>query len=512
MNNQKNNALGLSGVELPEVVKLRSGALIETASDHWKFIDGVRAVYINFHKLPNEVAPLKDQLKRVLINVLEENAAIYASNLFHSFKKLAEVVAEGGDVITEVQKHHIVNFIAKYKGTVGMESYLSAVLTRWTSLGLSGFSEEAVSLLRARRKPGNVKGEAVRTLDPVNGPLTDYELQGFTAALNEAYAQGTIEDGLFYLTWLAILTGQRVSQYCSLKVMDILPQEMENGDWKYEIKIPRAKQRDEVLRESFLVRPLPLQFGESLLRYARRVQLEFPELDGNAPLFPTRNSRIGKMQLNSEFLNHWEAVSLGAHFTKQLEKISPISPRTYEPMHIVIGRFRDTIGTRAAQEGHGELVIAEILGHIDTQNVGAYVAVIPEMTQHLDKILARDLAPIANAFLGIVIASESDATRAGDPTSQIIDYKYSKKRVGACGSKNECKFNAPIACYTCRNFEAWIDAPHEALLDFMFSERERLLKTSGQKVAAINDRTIVAIQAVINECTRMREEGVASNG
>lgn len=511
MNTQITKAWGLSGIELPEVVKLRSGALIEPKSDHWKFIDGVRAIYINFTLLPKQVVPLKDSLKRVLINVLEENSAIYAANLFYSFHRLADVVADGGDVITEVQKHHIVNFIAKYKEKIGMESYLSAVLTRWTNLSLDGFSDEAVSLLRSRCKPGNVKGEAVRTLDPVNGPLTDYELQEFTAALNEAFAQGAIEDGLFYLAWLVVLTGQRVSQYCSLKVMDILPVQPENDDLKYEIQIPRAKQREEVLRESFLIKPLPLQFGESLLRYAERVRAEFPELGDNAPLFPTRNSRMERMQLNPTFINHWEAVSLGSHFTDALGKISPISPRTHEPMHLVIGRFRDTIGTRAAQEGYGELVIAEILGHIDTQNVGVYVAVIPDIAQRLDKILAKDLAPIANAFLGKVLLKESDATRAGDPTSHIIDYKHSKKSVGSCGTTYDCKFNAPVACYTCRNFEAWIDAPHETLLDHLLSERERLLKTSGQRVASINDRTIVAIQAVIDECARLREEAVPLN-
>ncbi len=512
MNTHTNKAWELAGAELPEVVRLRSGATFDPGSDHWRFIDGVRAIYINFNSLPRQVEPLKSQLKLVLINVFEQNSAIYAVNLFNSFRLLAEVVSQGQSDITEVQAHHIVNFIAKYKQTIGMESYLSAVVTRWTNLGLSGVSEDAVNLLKSRRKPGNVKGEAVRTLDPVNGPLTDYELQEFTSALNEAFAQGTLDEGLYYLAWLVVLTGQRVSQYCSLKVLDVLPGHAENGDLKYEIQIPRAKQRDEVLRESFLLKPLPLQFGQPLHGYAQRVRAQFPELGDNAPLFPTRNSRMERMQLNLNFINHWESTAMGIYFRDELAKIAPISPRTFEPMHLVIGRFRDTLGTRAAQEGCGELVIAELLGHVDTQNVGAYVAVIPEIAQRLDKLLAKALAPIANAFLGRVLARESDATRADDPASRIIDYKHSHKAVGSCGTTHNCKFNAPVACYTCRNFEAWIDAPHEQLLERMLAERERLLVSSGPRVAAINDRTIVAIQSVINECTRIRDEGVLLNG
>lgn len=512
MNTKTQNAWGLNGVELPEMVRLRSGAMFDPRSDHWKFIDGVRAVYINFHVLPAQVSPLKNQLKRVLINVFEEASPAYAINLFKAFKNLADVMAKGQKTVSVIEKHHIVNFISNYKDKVGMESYLSAVITRWTNLGLDGFSEEAVSLLKSRRKPGNVKGEAVRTLDPVNGPLNDFELQQFTSALNEAYAQGAIEDGLFYLTWLVVLTGQRVSQYCSLKVKDVSQSRDDNGEWKYEVQIPTAKQREEVLRESFLVKPLPVQFGGLLHKYAERVQAEFLELGENAPLFPTRNRRMTSMQLNEEFINHWEAAALGHHFTRELGRISPISPRTYEPMHLVIGRFRDTIGTRAAQEGYGELVIAEILGHVDTQNVGVYVAVIPEIAQRLDKILAKDLAPIANAFLGRILVSESDATRAVDPTSRIIDYKHTKKAVGSCGTTHDCKFHAPIACYTCRNFEAWIDAPHQMILEHLTSERERIIKISGQRVASINDLTIVAVQAVIDECAHIREEEALLNG
>lgn len=512
MNTQTKNAWGLHGAILPEVVKLRSGVMFDPRSDHWNFIDEVRAVYINFHTLPKQVAPLKDQLKRVLINVFEEYSPAYAINLFKAFKNLADVVATGQEVVIEIEKHHIVNFISCYKDKVGMESYLSAVITRWTGLGLDGFSEDAVNLLRSRRKPGNVKGEAVLTLDPVNGPLTDYELQEFTSALNDAYARGAIEDGMFNLAWLVVLTGQRVSQYCSLKLKDILQSRTDNGELKYEIQIPKAKQREEVLRESFLVKPLPLQFGESLQRYAKRVQAEFLGLGENAPLFPTSDSRMTRMQLSEEFLNHWDAATLGQHFTRELEKISPISPRTHEPIHLVIGRFRDTVGTRAAQEGYGELVIAEILGHVDTQNVGVYVAVIPEIAQRLDKILAKDLAPIANAFMGRILLSESDATRAEDPTSRIVDYKHTKRPVGSCGTTHDCKFNAPIACYTCRNFEAWIDAPHQQIFEHLTSERERILKNSGQRIASINDRTIVAVQSVIDECARIRDEEARLNG
>jgi hypothetical protein len=145
MNTQNTEREGLNGVELPEVVKLRSGALIAPKSDHWKFIDGVRVVDINFHLLPKQVALLKDSLKRVLISVVEETSPLAAKSQFKAFKNLADVVADGSDVITVVQVHHVENFIALYPGERGMKLHLSAVMNRWKKLAFDGFSEEAES-------------------------------------------------------------------------------------------------------------------------------------------------------------------------------------------------------------------------------------------------------------------------------------------------------------------------------------------------------------------------------
>jgi hypothetical protein len=75
--------------------------------------------------------------------------------------------------------------------------------------------------------------------------------------------------------------------------------------------------------------------------------------------------------------------------------------------------------------------------------------------------------------------------------------------MGKCGLKSFCGFNAPIACYTCKSFKAWLDGPHEAVLHHLIKERERLLETSGKRIASVNDRTILAVAAVIQRCAEM---------
>lgn len=493
--------------DIPEVVTLRSGARFSPRDDYWRFIDGVHAIYIDFDRLPSQVVALKPNLKRVLIDILQRNSASYARNLYYNFIRLAIVMAERGESIEQIETTHLLNFIAKHGpgDKLGLESQLSALLSRWCALGLEGVSDEALRFLKSRRKSGNTKGEAVVTLDPVRGPLSDFEFEELMSAVTQAYADNVISEKLFLLVWLIAVTGQRVSQYCALKVKDVQRIETEFGT-EWTVYIPRAKQRDALLRDDFLKRPLPEQIGKALWEYAQDVARAYSAMGQEAPLFPTTLSNRALMRIDEGFHLHADATEMEEYVQLGLRPIAPISPRTGEPVYIVIGRFRRTIGTRAAQEGYGELVIAEMLGHLDIQNVKCYVAVIPEIAQRLDKQLAKELAPISNAFKGRVLLDKDAASRAGDPTSDIVDYANAGKTVGSCGTKYDCQFSAPIACYTCHNFEAWIDAPHEALLEHLLTTRERLFESSGPRVASINDRTIMAIQSVVDACLRIRQE------
>ncbi len=499
--------------ELPDSIRLFSGAVFKPLDDHWRFLDGIYTIYMNFGNFPPLVHPLVPNIKRVLIDFLERNSVSHALSMFTTAMRLADVMVSTAIApVAEVTEAHVLNFLSTYKDRDSLDAKLSVLLTRWSEIGLPGASANSVKLIQTVKKRINRRGHAVMTLDPVQGPFTDFEVQQLTQAVNLAYAEGRIEPKFYFLTWLAMLTGQRVSQYCALKVCDLVTTRDDSGAFSYEILIPKAKQRGAVLRDEFLPRPLLRQFGEALYAYAQEVQAEYPHKGDRAPMFPT-DVHSGLEQLNSDFEGHWTPVTLAAYFRKTLGQIAPISPRTCEPMHMVIGRFRDTLGTRAAQEGFGELVIAEILGHVDTQSVKCYVAVVPEIAQRLDKLLARDLAPIANAFVGTILISRAAATRYGDPSSEIIDYRNSGEGVGNCGTNYNCQLNAPVACYLCPKFEAWIDAPHAALYQELEDERQRMLEVGGERIAAVNDLAMTAIQTVMDECVRIKSGlGEAAHG
>ncbi len=175
------------------------------------------------------------------------------------------------------------------------------------------------------------------------------------------------------------------------------------------------------------------------------------------------------------------------------------SERTGELLNISSNRFRYTTGTRAAREGFGEMVIAELLDHSDTQNAGVYIKNIPEHVEKLDQAVGHYLAPYAQAFAGVLVDVESDASRGNDLTSRI---KVDGKGVGTCGSYGFCGANVPIPCYTCMHYQPWLDGPHEIVYDELISERKRLLDLTGDKqIAAVNDRSILAVAEVIQRCT-----------
>ncbi|GGD91091.1 hypothetical protein GCM10011515_08460 [Tsuneonella deserti] len=112
--------------------------------------------------------------------------------------------------------------------------------------------------------------------------------------------------------------------------------------------------------------------------------------------------------------------------------------------------------------------------------------------------------PHAQAFLGKIVRGPHEAERGGDPNS-VIAHKSktmeSLRKVGTCGEHSFCDLYAPIACYTCRMFQPWLEADHRSVLDGLLDTRdERLREGSDPKWTKVNDRTIAAVKEVIAIC------------
>ncbi|MBA1432786.1 MAG: site-specific integrase [Epsilonproteobacteria bacterium] len=473
--------------------------------DIWKFTDATNSKQFIFSAL-NILEDKLYGLKRTFIWYLENYSINHAYNMYKYLKHLCKYLSElNNNSITKIDIQDLKNY-KNYLNETQMYylGSLSGFLQKWHEMGYPGLSKEAYDYLQEIRLKGNQKGTAVLTMDPHAGPFTDLELESIQITLNNKYANNEISDSDFLLVWLMIIYGSRPSQFALLKICDLQIIQRDDSSNEYIIHIPRVKNRKK-MRSEFKKRILPADIGQLLVQYSEDVKNRFThileDLD-QAPLFPSSN-------LNTKKTLPYHCT--GEKITKRIQQVISTfninSERTEEKLHITSTRFRRTIGTRAAMEGYGELIIAEILDHTDTQNAGVYVQSLPEIIERIDKAMAVYMAPIAQAFAGKLVKDKSTAIRHDDPSADIIDPKVdsSCKAMGKCGTYAFCALSAPLACYTCNSFQAWVDGPHEKLLEYLINERKRLLKTTDYRIASINDKTILAVALVILECKKYKE-------
>lgn len=416
-----------------------------------------------------------------------------------------------------------VPMLISYRSTLKRETewYLGTLrgfLYKWHKLGNPGVTEDVVDLLKGWRLKGNIKGDSVKRMDPRDGPLTDNELLGFNEGAVRAFEMDRIGIDDLALALMSSHTGRRPRQIAHTKLGD-LDGALKNkkGEPMYLIRIPRAKQRGEAFRNSFKDFAMTQELW-AVLEAQRKLTIELVERklgfklqsadQGLLPLFPDLDAFDGVTSIQDlQGLLASDRLHLAPNqVTALLRKVVSISrchsERTGELLDIVATRFRYTTGTRAAREGFGPMVIAELLDHSDMQSAGVYVKNIPENVAALDKAVGFQLAPFAQAFQGVLVNREEDADRGNDSSSRI---RHKGQGAGTCGTRSYCGANVPIPCYTCMHFQPWLDGPHEVVYEDLLKDRERIQQITGDAtIASVNDRTILAVAQVIQLCSARR--------
>lgn len=495
----------LYDLSLPEIVTTRNGVQFDPRESKWAYRDGSEACSFNFNLIDSVSEKFILNLKLVLIWYIENKSPSYAANMFYFMKHFLEFIAKYR-IIEEISSLDIINYRSSLcNNSQWRVTYISVLIKQWYKLRIDGINKDTIELLNQLRLKGAVKGEAVLTFDPFMGPFTDIELNGLYGALNMSYANNEIELSDYLLCLLVLVLGQRPVQYSYLKVCDVQVVQREDGSKIFMLYVPRVKQREEKPRSTFKVRNLIPQIGDLLVEYANLVEENFvgrlrdPK---QAPLFPDRR---GQSAYSDGLLYHWSSGSIKSRIRLIYDKLNVFSERTGAPLHIAPIRFRRTFGTQAAAEGHSPLVIAELLDHSDIQNVGVYVAATPEIIERIDRTIAERLAPLAQAFSGVLVDGTSEFPFSSNPKIIAPNYTSNFQPVGSCGHYGFCAFAAPIACYTCSSFMAWLDGPHSQILDFLLAERDRLMKVDV-RIASVNDRTILAVAQIVKMCSDALEK------
>ncbi|MFI3048475.1 site-specific integrase [Pseudomonas coronafaciens] len=508
--------IAMEGSAGPKVVLLHDIALVSVLGREFHFNDDKwnlsKDISLNLALIMTRTPEqYRESVRRLLAHyatTMSGGSAVRVSVALHHFFS-----STSGEINTS----QLINFKSGLGDNQESLQCLRPFFRRWLTFGYPGMARDVVAMLDGWRLKGREKGLAIKSLDPTEGPLSDFEYASFNENLVFSYEMGETSLYDFCACMIISTTGRRPIQLTHLKCGDLIDLKGQDGITNYFLHIPRAKQEGGGFRDEFKTYQLTLEMWQLLESHKQKVLRDIVEIGCELseeqkklfPLFPAIRNWLKRSKadfvraLPGERLHISTAVF--THILKRtVESLGIVSERTDELLNVFARRFRYSLGTRAARDGVSKYVIAEILDHSDTQHVEVYTLNVPEHLKKIDEALGFQLAIYAKAFAGVLVDSELDALRGSDPASRI---KHRKCDVGTCGNFSFCGMNAPRPCYTCVSFQPWLDGPHEELYIELIEEREQLIARTGDlTIAAILDRTIVAVAEVIRKCVERKRE------
>jgi hypothetical protein len=507
----------------------RDGVEIHFSADSWPVEHGLSVSWPPLRSVAPELVLPTKLFAQVLLNWHSPKYAINQVNHLTSCLRVAKRALI--DPMTRSEHDPFVKLRTELRtkyveGTV--VNYLDTY-RRWyqqcAALELDGFDEEYATYLSGFTIGGNVKGEAVLSNDPYEGPLSYRDLTLIQNALErnvQAHRSGDPDEVTenvnlqvcslesLLITWLSLHFGVYPKALKYLNEEDLMRTVLDDGSVRYELRIPRLKKRGVAPREQFRNRPIEPRIGELLekligLNRARCMQImvginlqEFQR-----PLFA--NIERDCVQKRGPFKEHamrWQQEDFSNALTSFV-----ISQRiTYEDgmlLGVNSRRYRYTFATRLVNEGVSAFELADALDHTDIQHVMVYFNARSESVPPLDRATAEAFGKIADIFLGRIVRDRSEARLPGGMPCTIRIYDEATNTlndVASCGTLEGCGKNVPKACYTCPKFRPWLDAPHELAIRWFFDERASFAKSSNSEAVAAMDLTITAAVQVNQRC------------
>lgn len=369
-----------------------------------------------------------------------------------------------------------INFLSKIP--LSYRAFVIPLLRRISDLNLPGLSDDVLDFLEhpykwEEKNTGAYFG--LITNDPEKGALTEQEIHNINHELNRAYSDGTISQADYTICWFFIGTGVRPSQAHRMNKKDVIIHS-KNG-MEVTLKVPLAKGEMTASLEYWL-RRAPTVLAECLISY----------LDKHPP--------ANDDGIEDPLFDETSSQALGHRVSAIIRKLDTYSERLGTKIAITPYRFRYTLATRALAQGASDYEVARLLTHRSTSCIQYYRASMPELQKPIREALSKEMGYFARAFQGKPISGLHEATRAGDPDAVITDFmRLMGMPVGACGTRAECRQNAPVACLAgCAHFEPLLSAPWETLMSSLVADQE--IETES-RIRQINHSAMSAIQQII---------------
>lgn len=501
-----------------KVLRSKAGYPFDYSRDIWR-LDG--SSRLHFSKLAKKVgseSKLFNGMKYTLGRLAVETSAGYTTNCLSYSMYFLNSSHFTGDPISALQ-------LRNYRASLTPENeyklgYFRAHLRTHSDFGQKGLTKDVMPFLDSIVLRGNKKGEAVKTRCPHSGPYTTSEQSALLQWATTEFVKKSISLKEYAWFYCSFVTGRRSVNLRALRAKD-LKATIEDGVRIFRLAVPRGKQRGASYRSQFR----EVLIGEDLYqtlsalvttvhkKAKKNVQGTVPDdVLLEMPIFVDRR-RISRKRSPTQLARIIRDTPDYLHIRKQAafqcvqglsHKCIAISERTGDSIHITQSRMRRTRATNLKRKGIGGTVLAYMVDHSDTQNVGVYTENTPNVAERIDEAMLPALAPLAMAAEGMLIDSERDAIRANDPHSRI--HKNGGSAMGNCGNEGFCAGGIK-SCLICVQFQPWMDAPWNELLAELLNERDEHQKANvGNGVLQSYDLQITRAFAIKTAVENLRTE------
>lgn len=503
--------------ELPAKVLSKDRQLIDLTTDVWEMRasqDGGRILQINWSFLDRDIAPFSmsarplHQIKLYLARRIQVSKAHTVRNDFEMFRRFFRWIANSSHIAQgqvfqwNLLTHAIFKLFLMHGMTTKNRGNDFARLRDFYHWGaflfeFEGFDKQLALSLKQIRAKGNIKGDAVRSHDPIKGPFDPAErdllIEAFRSELGDPRDRA--------VTMFHFELGPNPNSTVRIKNTDFHKFELnvveERGPRhhvRYQVDLPRVKKRTE--HRETVPRPLSSELGQLL------ETLKSPRDD--AYLFHWLDREDPESDINRSMKRFAEEANL-------------VSPRTGMRLNLNARRFRYALGTEMARLGASRAQIAVNLDHTDTQHVDVYVETTSEVTNHLSDAYEDRLAPIVARFRGKVINKDAKSTQYGAtiPATSSLFPILNVGGIGMCGrdlrADGLCQLAPPLTCYGCNFFAAFREGPHAEVLDALQKIRQSLIGDSDQRISMQLDPVIARVIDLIGQIAAEGKGGANAN-
>lgn len=160
-------------------------------------------------------------------------------------------------------------------------------------------------------------------------------------------------------------------------------------------------------------------------------------------------------------------------------------------------RFKHTKLTHLAILGAPIEVLKQAAFHTSSGSLARYVNLTDEMADAFERQMDPHFTLVIDAFRGSVLDADDEKSI---PEDKLILDADLNDTVGGCGDE-PCGVLAPIGCYVCPRFKAFVDGPHQQVLARMENARERKIQMRlPAETIQRDDNIISAVKQVIWLC------------